>query len=342
MLEITPINSLITQNKRHSKSDKERYSKTYADRNVFNYMERSSKFDKLYDFMDIEEQRVFSANGDTFIVAKEAPTHNNWPAYRMFLAQADGTKKHLGSVLDYGNGRYRLYGAQGEVPFFKESMWNDLEGCVVDDKAMSGIAPNMQKIDKHYYNMINGGNIDMVNTKEPFFSWHGSFIDNFSDMIKEIIGYHQGGDVDKDVILNFSEHSKEDLSAEGLMKSGLLEQGKFGIYQGRVLEINTDIIQGTVPIFNKVVPDIKENGPSLKIDTHLKGDYDPRYQYFLNESYIREMVQEHRRLLTEQESTFLKAISRYLSELNKKVPKQLNLVEMFERAKLPQLIKTLK
>ena len=161
-------------------------------------------------------------------------------------------------------------------------------------------------------------------------------------MIKEIIRYHQGGNVDKDVILNFSEHSKEDLSAEGLKKSGLLEQGKFGIYQGKVLEINTDVIQGTVPIFDEIVPDIEKGGPKLKIDAHLKGDYDPRYQYFLNESYIREEVEKHRRLLTEQESTFLKAISRYLSELNKKVPKQLNLVEMFERAKLPQLMKTLK
>ena len=42
--------------------------------------------------MDIEDQRVFSANGDTIIVAKEAKSHNNWPAYRMFLVQADGSK----------------------------------------------------------------------------------------------------------------------------------------------------------------------------------------------------------------------------------------------------------
>lgn len=292
-------NYLLKQNKIQSSDDKMKYLNCHASGIIHEYMEKSSRFDKLYDFMDIEEQKLYNIDGENFIIVKEAPTHNNYPAYRIFNVSPEGEKQHVASIMDYNGHGCRIYDYDGSVPYLKEYI-RDNPVCSVDDATMKGFTPFMKEIEDNS-DMLDNASISKLDTKGKFRFWHADFIDNFSGFVKEILS--GGGNVDKDTILNIDKYIQpNELSPQNLMKSELLEKGKFTLYND-TLEINTKFLQGTVPVFKTVVPNIKNDRTALKI----------KFDFLLQSRAFNKYV------LNEQETTFVKALCRYLTEINKLV-----------------------
>ncbi len=295
-------NYLFKQNKNQSPDVKMKYRNCYASGMIHDYMEKSSAFDKLYDFMDIKEQKLYEIGGEKFIIAKEAPTYTNFPAYRVFNVSPEGEKRHVASIMDYYGHGYRLYDHDGRVPYKKEYI-RDYPVCAVNDATMKGFTPFMKEVKDYFNDMLDNASISKLDTKGKFCFWHADFIDNFADFVKEIL--RGGGNVDKDTILNIDKYIQPDeLSPQNLMKSELLEKGKFSLYNN-TLEINTEFLQGSVPVFKTVVPDIKNDRTALKIKIEL-------FQPF---TFCK--IRSH--VLDEQESTFVKSLCRYLTEINKLV-----------------------
>lgn len=290
---------LLEQAKHPSESDAARFAECYKTGVISDYMKKSSQFDKLYDFIDIEDKKLFSVEGKNFIIAKEKPTHNNWPAFRIFSVNEKGEKSIMASILDYFGNGYTIYNNNGNI-IYEKSYVRDLPIARVFDNTMKGYTADMNELEriKDFDFMTNDAKISKLNTKGQFTTWHADFLDNFGRFLSKMTKYFtlDGNTPSKDVFLNADKYTTfEDVTLSTLKSSELLETSKFSIHNN-LLEINTPRITGTVPLFDKIFPSIKEDSSNLHVHFHR----------FFGSG-----------IFNEQDSQFLKALSRYLTELNK-------------------------
>lgn len=344
--------NLLAQNKNHTENDRARFKECYVNGIIPEYMEKSSKFDKLYDFIDIEDKKLISADGQNYIIAKEKPTHNNWPAFRIFSVNNKGEKNHIASILDYFGKGYTLYNKNGDV-VCEKSYVREEPMFRVFDETLTGYAPNMNEIDriknyneknigtvpnkkeiasiKSYDYMTEGVAISKLNTKNKLANWHVDFIDNFGKYLSEMTKYLYGKNQEKDVFLNADKYMNlEDVTQSAMKKSELLKNGKLSINNKNLLKIKTPFMEGAVPLFEKVLPSIKEGDSGLHIKFNvlrIGAFYGAQKMKLLGLKDVERFADIP---FKEQETIFIKALSRYLTELNKKVPKQFDYIALMK------------
>ena len=155
-------------------------------------------------------------------------------------------------------------------------------------------------------------------------------LDNFINLVKGILS--GGGDIDTDIIRNANKYMAfYDITPEALKQSGLLEAGKFQIHQN-ALEINNGFIDGIVPLFEDHKIDIKEGNAPLSIKMMGKW-YNPPIKVTYSDGIhiVKRVFEQKSSPLDEQAMTFIKAVAKYLTELNKTIGTNINYLDVIKK-----------
>lgn len=309
------INKLYPQNLERKNNN--RYKLNRCADNPYGYVTNSSKLKDLYDLIDIKDKKIISNGQETLLLVQEdASSCCYQPLFRLFRID-NNNKKLLGTIMDNFHGYYDLFDENGT------SISGIAANCLSDNSSSRRIwvkdnilAAQVQDMNalKKVDVCVGPTIIEHIDYNGKFNSIHRNIFDNIVDYVRGVLA--GGGDIDRDVIQNADKYMTfEDITPQALRKSGLLERGKFSIKNNNTLTINNNLINGHVPLLKDGVQlkNIAKNPLFIQPNTFW---FKPNaILHFLDGTKLT--IERSPEILDEQAHIFIKAVSRYLSELNK-------------------------
>lgn len=309
----------ISQNREVKRSQSDTLRKA-AFKGPFDYVKESSKLENLYDLIDIKNQKIISDGKQIIVLAQESDTNSHFPIFRFFQVDKNGRPELTGSVMDTFHNDFEVYDKSGKCIGGKGSFRDSAAKMLyVNDSAMTAQVQDMTtesgklpEIDT----TLGRTQIKAFNPDGSFNSMHKTVYNNIVSYVRELLS--GGGDVSEDVIKNADKYMTfDDITSKELNDAKLLKKDKLFIKDGS-LEINTGLLQGKVPLFEQLKTSAAEGDEALfRIEP---GSFLRRQKanLFLSSgegSIVKDQCVGNN-ALGELEHIFIKAASKYLTELN--------------------------
>ncbi len=296
---------------------------------IDDYIRKTSQIDGLYDYLTFSDKKLCFPNGTSVILGQEQDLYfPSTPIYRAFHIDKHGKKTLMATITDQSHGMFTFFDELGNRFAGRDISRTEVPMYWVKDGVMTAQVQDMTELAK--VDPTTTSKITQFNSKGKFNSAHACVLDNFINLVKGILV--GSGDVDTDIIRNADKHMTfYDITPEVLEKSGLLETGKFQVHQN-ALEINNGFIDGIVPLFEGQKIDIKEDGAPLSIKMRGKW-YNPPINAYLSDGVkiTKRIVEQKPSMLDEQAMTFIKAVAKYLTELNKTIGTNIKYIDLIKK-----------